>query len=165
MEMYVTIGETLPEMNLRLQNAKLRRQDLAIFNKLRAQYARKSWHLEVASQHAKKMKALVQYAKEQGCVEQLWGRHTHLSEVTAINSLVHEAKRQVNVTQGHTNYQVLMGSEELIGVINVDEAADVIHPTKGKVATYSLRYILLNYMRMKDNFPFIAEVHQTVWLV
>ena len=88
MEMDVMIGETLPEMNLRLQNAKLSEQDLAIFNRLseRAQYARKSWHLEVASQHAKKMKALVQYAEEQGCVEQLWGRHAHLSEVTDINS-------------------------------------------------------------------------------
>ena len=161
MEMDVMIGETLPEMNLRLQNAKLSEQDLAIFNRLseRAQYARKSWHLEVASQHAKKKKALVQYAKEQGCVEQLWGRHAHLSEVTDINSLAHEAKRQVGVAQGHTNYQLSMGLEELIGVINVDKATDVIHPTKGKVASYSLRYILLNYMRMKDNSLFIAEVH------
>jgi hypothetical protein len=60
MEMDATIGETLPEMNLRLQNAKLRGQDLAIFNKLsgRAQYARKSWHLEIVSQQVKKMKAL-----------------------------------------------------------------------------------------------------------
>jgi hypothetical protein len=95
-------------------------------------------------------------------VEQLWGCHTHLSEVTDINSSAHEAKRQVGVAQGHTNYQVLMGLEERIGVINVDEAIDVIHPTKGKVATYSLCYILLNYMRMKDNFPFIAEVHQAL---
>ncbi len=162
MEVDVAIGETLPEMNLRVQNAKLRGQDLAIFNKLsgRAQYARKSRHLEVASKHAKKMKALVQYAKEQGCVEQLWGHHVHLSEVTDINSSAHEAKRQVDVAQAHTNYQVSIGSEELLGVINLDEAADVFHPTKGKVATYSLRYILLNYMRMKDNVPFIAEVHQ-----
>jgi hypothetical protein len=162
MEVDVAIGETLPKMNLRVQNAKLCGQDLAIFNKLsgRAQYARKSWHLEVASKHAKKMKALVQYAKDQGCVEQLWGRHAHLSEVTDINSSVHEAKRQVNMAQAHTNYQVSTGSEELLGVINVDEAAEVFHPTKGKVATYSLRYILLNYMRMKDNVPFIAEVHQ-----
>ena len=100
------------------------------------------------------MKALVQYAEEQGFVEQLWGCHTHLSEVADINS------RQVDIAQGHTNYQVSMGSEELIGVINVNKAADAIHPTKGKaVATYSLRYILLNYMRMKDNFAFIAEVH------
>ena len=162
MEMDVAIGESLPEMNLRVQNAKLRGQDMAIFNKLsgKAQYARKSWHLEVASKHAKKMKALVQYAKEQGCVEQLWGRHAHLSEVTDINSSAHEAKRQVDVAQAHTNYQVSMGSEELLGAINVDETADVFHPTKGKVATYSLRYILLNYMRMKDQVPFIAEVHQ-----
>ncbi len=73
MEMDVMIGETLPKMNLRLQSAKLRGQDLAIFNRLsgRAQYARKSWYLEVTSQHAKKMKALVQYVKEQVCVEQL----------------------------------------------------------------------------------------------
>ena len=71
--------------------------------------------------------------------------------------MVHEAKRQVDVAKGHTNYQVSMGLEELIGVINVDKAANVIHSTK--VASYSLRYILLNYMRMKDNSLFIAEVH------
>jgi hypothetical protein len=43
MEMDIMIGETLPEMNLHLQNVKLCGQDLTIFNRLnrRAQYARK----------------------------------------------------------------------------------------------------------------------------
>ncbi len=34
MEVDVAIGETLPKMNLRVQNAKLCGQDLAIFNKI-----------------------------------------------------------------------------------------------------------------------------------
>ena len=122
---------------------------------------RRSWHLEVASKHAAKMKALVQFAKEQGCVEQLWGRHAHLSKVSDGNSSTREAKRQVDVAQAHTNYQMSMAAEELLGIISVDESADIIHPvTKAKVATYSLRHVLLNFLKMKDELPMIAEVHQ-----
>ena len=72
MELDVAIGETLPPMNLQIQNAKLKGQEVSTFNKLssRAQYARKSWQLEVATKHATKMKGLVQMAKEYGIVEQ-----------------------------------------------------------------------------------------------
>ena len=60
----VEFGETLPPMNLRVQNALLRGQEVTVFNRLShiAQLARKSWHLEVDSRHAKKMKALIQCA-------------------------------------------------------------------------------------------------------
>jgi hypothetical protein len=74
MELDLAIGETLPPMNLRIQNAKLKGQDVSTFNKLshQAQYARKNWHLEVATKHAAKMKRLVQMAKKCGIVEQYW---------------------------------------------------------------------------------------------
>jgi hypothetical protein len=163
MELDVAVGETLPPMNLRIQNAKLRGQDVSTFNKLshRAQYARKSWHLEVASKYATKMKGLVQMAKEYGIVEQYWGRHAHVSEVTDQKSTPREAKRQVDVAQAHTNYQVSMICEELLGVIDLDEAKDIYHPTSGKnLGTYSLRYVLLNYLKMEDGRPMIAEAHQ-----
>ncbi len=57
MEPDVAIGETLPALpalNLRVQNFKLRGQEVSIFNKLskRAQMACKSWHLKVACRHA-----------------------------------------------------------------------------------------------------------------
>jgi hypothetical protein len=84
----VEFGETLPPMNLRVQNALLRGQEVTVFNRLShiAQLARKSWHLEVDSRHAKKMKALIQCAKTYGCVEEMWGYHAHLSEVTDFSS-------------------------------------------------------------------------------
>ena len=71
MDIDVEIGESLPAMTLRVVQAKLKGEYVATFNKLsnRAQYARKTWHLEVASKYATKMKALVQMAKEYGAFE------------------------------------------------------------------------------------------------
>ncbi len=62
----VSKNETLPAINLRIQNAKLHGQDVSLFNKLgnRAQYACKSWHVEVASKFGQEMEELVQ--KRQG---------------------------------------------------------------------------------------------------
>ncbi len=114
---------------------------MSTFNKLssRAQYARKSWHLEVATKHATKMKGLVQMAKEYGIIEQFWGCHAHVSEVTDQKSTPREAKWQVDVAQAHTKYQVSMMCEDLLGVIDLDESKDIIHPTTGKnLGTYSL---------------------------
>ncbi len=71
MDIDVELGKTLPQMNLRVQIAKLKGQDVPTFNKLsnKAQYARKCWHLEVASKFAARMKRLIQMAKDYGCVE------------------------------------------------------------------------------------------------
>jgi hypothetical protein len=67
------------------------------------------------------MKALVQCAKENGCVKEYWGCHAHLSEVTDSNSLAREANWQVDLAQSHTNYQMSMTSEELEGITSLDE--------------------------------------------
>ena len=82
-------GASLPEMNLCVQNTLLRGQEVTAFNKLShwAQQGHKSWHLEVNSQHAAKMKGLILCAKEYGCVEEFWGIHAHLSKVTDANSM------------------------------------------------------------------------------
>jgi hypothetical protein len=141
MELDVAIGETLPPMNLQIQNAKLKGQDVSTFNNLshQAQYARKSWHLEVATKHAMKMKGLVQMAKEYRILEQYWGCHAHISEVTDRKSTPREAKRQVDVAQAHTNYQVSIVCEDLIRVILLDESKEITYPTTGKsLGTYSL---------------------------
>jgi hypothetical protein len=81
-------GASLLEMNLCVQNTLLRGQEVTAFNKLshQAQQARKTWPLEVDSQHAAKMKGLIQCAKEYCCVEEFWGIHAHLSKVTDANS-------------------------------------------------------------------------------
>jgi hypothetical protein len=51
MDTDVPIGKFLSAFNLRIQNAKLKGQDVSTFNKLSnwVQFARKSWHIEVAS--------------------------------------------------------------------------------------------------------------------
>ncbi len=136
---------------------------MSTFNKLsnRAQHARKSWHLEVASKYAPKMKCLIQMAKEYGWVEHFWGVHAHLSKVTDIKSTLTKAKRQVEVAQKHTNYEVLMMPEELVGVINLNHVAPIMHPTTGlHVVSYTLRYDLLNFVKMIDGHSLIAEAHQ-----
>jgi hypothetical protein len=163
MDADVEIGESLPEFNLKIQNAKLKGQDVWTFNRLsnRAQFMRKSWHVEVASKYANSMKELVQYAKESNCVSQLWGRHAHLRKITDQRSSACEAKRQVDVAQGHTNYQMSMIGEELVGIICLDETTDIMHAVNGnKISTFSLRYVLLNCLQMEDGHPIIAEAHQ-----
>ncbi len=80
MDLDTPMGRNLPVFTLRNQVAKLWGKDVSIFNKLsyRAQNARKSYHLEVASKHAAKVKELVQYAKDAGIVKKLLGKpHAH----------------------------------------------------------------------------------------
>ena len=159
----VEFGETLPPMNLRIQNALLRGQEVTVFNRLShiAQLARKSWHLEVDSRHAKKMKALIQCAKTYGCVEEMWGYHAHLSEVTDFSSSPREAKRQVDVAQAHTNYQLSLVIEELSGIVSLDEPQEIHDPETGKmIGVMTLRMVLMNYLKMEDGHPMIAEAHQ-----
>ena len=54
MDIDVPIGESLPAMTLLVVQAKLKGELVLTFNKLsnRAQYPRKTWHLEVASKYA-----------------------------------------------------------------------------------------------------------------
>ncbi len=104
----------------------------------------------------------MQMAKEYGCVEYYWGVHTHLSEVTNLKSTLSEAKPQVEVAQKHTNYEVLMMPKELVGMINLDHPALIMHPTTGwHVVSYTLRYVLLNFVKMSDGHPLIAEALQS----
>jgi hypothetical protein len=150
-------------MNLHVQMALLKGAPVDAFSKLshQAQQARRSWHLEVDCQYASKMKALVQVTKDYGCVEEFWGCHAHLSEVTDANSLAREAKRQANVAQSHTNYQISMTSKELEGITALDEQVNIIHPATSEiVGLLSLCMVLLNYLKMQDGHPIIAEVHQ-----
>jgi hypothetical protein len=163
MDIDVAIGDSLPEMTLRVVQAKLKREYVSTFTKLsnRAQFACKTWHLEVASKYAMKMKGLVQMAKEYGCFVHYWGVHVHISEVTDITSTSSEAKRQVETTQKHVNYEVSMMAEELVGMIDLDHLTEIKHPTSGKVvARYSLQHVLLNFIKMNDGCPAIAEAHQ-----
>ena len=100
-------------------------------------------------------------AKEYGCAEYFWGIHAHLSEVTDSNSTPAEAKCQVEVAQKHTNYEVSMSPEELVGVINLDHFSSIMHPITGlHVISYSLRQVLRNFIKMSRDHALIAEAHQ-----
>lgn len=164
MDLDVEDTSSLPAMTLKIQAAKLRGEEVSTFHKLnnRAQYARKTWHLEVPSKYAAKMKSLVEIAKTYKCVEMFWGVHAHLSEVTDTKSTASEAKKQVEIAQKHTNYEVSMTAEDLVGVIDLDYSATVYHPvTRKAVGSYSLRYALMNFVKMSDGRPAIAEAHQS----
>ncbi len=159
----IEVGKSLPPMNLRMQVALLKGVPVNAFSKLsyQAQEVRRSWHLEVDSQYATKMKALVQCAKEYGCIKEYWGCHAHLSKVTDSNSLAREAKQQVDVAQSHTNYRMSMASKVLEGITALDEQVKIIHPsTSETLGSLSLHMLLLNYLKMQDRHPIIAEVHQ-----
>jgi hypothetical protein len=85
------------------------------------------------------MKDLLQYAKESGCISQLWGKHAHLSKITDQRSTAQEAKRQVDVAQAHTNYQMLIMGEELVGVNSLDKPMDITHAVTGaKISSLTL---------------------------
>jgi hypothetical protein len=107
------------------------------------------------------MKGLVQCAKEYGCVEEVQGCHAHLSKGMDAKATGHEAKQQVDVAQAHTNYQLSMVAEELVGVTKLDKPVDIINPTNHEtVGSLSLCRVLLNYLNMQDGYTMIAEVHQ-----
>jgi hypothetical protein len=159
----IEVGESLLPMNLRVQVALLKGAPVNAFLKLshQAQQARRSWHLEVDCQYASKMKALVQVAKDYGCIKEFWGCHAHLSKVPDANSSAREAKRQVDVAQSYTNYQISMTSEELEGITALDEQVNIIHPATSEIVSLlSLRMVFLNYLKMQVGHPIIAEVHQ-----
>jgi hypothetical protein len=159
----IKIGQSLPPMNLRIQFAMLKGLPVNAYNNLsyHAQQACRSWHLEVDSKYVAKMKGLVHCAKEYGCVEELWGNHAHLSKVMDAKSTASEAKHQDDVAQAHTNYQLSMVAKELVGVTNLDKQVDIINPTTHElVGILSLCMVLLNYLKMQDGYPMIAEVHQ-----
>ena len=162
MDIDVPIEESLPMMMLQVVQAKLKGELVATFNKLSnwAQYAWKTWHLEVASKSADKMKGLVQMANY-GCFEHFWGIHAHISEITNINSTPSKAKWQGETAQKHVNYEVSMMAEELAGVIDLDHMMEIKHPVSSKVVTYySLRHVVLSFIKMSNGCSAIAEAHQ-----
>ncbi len=159
----IELGQSLLPMNLRIQVAIRKGLPVNAYNKLsyHAQQAQKSWHLEVDSKYAAKMKSLVQCTKEYGFVEEVWGCHPYLSKVIDAKSTASEAKQQVDVAQAHTNYQLSMVAEELVGVTKLDKQVDIFNlTTHESVGRLSLCMVLLNYLKMQDDYPMIAEVHQ-----
>jgi hypothetical protein len=54
-----------------------------------------------------------------------------------------------------------MIAKELVGVIILDKSVNIVLPTMGEmVGSMALCYMLLNYLKMQDGHPMIAEAHQ-----
>ncbi len=54
-----------------------------------------------------------------------------------------------------------MVAKELVGVTKLDEQVDILNLTTHElVGSLSLCMVLLNYLKMQDDYPMIAEVHQ-----
>jgi hypothetical protein len=76
-------------------------------------------------------------------------------------STASKAKCQVETAQKHVHYEVSMTAEELAGVINLDHLTAIVNPTSGKViACYYLQHVLLDFIKMSDEYAAIAEAHQ-----
>ncbi len=117
----------LPAIELRLQNPKLPGQDTSHFNKLswKAQVNRKAYHVECDSRYLAEIKRLTQLAKESNIGKELWGKHAHASEVVDKDSTPSEIKRLIRVAQVHCNYQCSMLLEDLVGITDLNAAADL----------------------------------------
>jgi hypothetical protein len=107
------------------------------------------------------MKELVQYAMDAGIVKKYWGSHMYVSKVTDASSSSLEAKRQCEVSQSHTNYQVLMVHKAVGGIIDIDDLADFLHPVSRQlIGSITLHQVILKYLKMSDGHSLVAEVHQ-----
>ncbi len=154
---------SFPELELRLQVPKLPGQDVSHFNKLeyRVSNNRRAYHVSCDKRYSNTIKRLTQIAKEFHIVTNYWGRHAHISEVADNESTPSEIKRLCKVAQAHTNYQISLLVEDIQGITNLNESADIYHEAGAKMGGLTLRNFLLTKFKLKDGFQLIAEVHQS----
>jgi hypothetical protein len=89
----------------------------------------------------------------------MWGQHAHISKVVGRDSTPSEIKRLIQVSQQHTNYQILMLVEDIHGITDLDATAPVIE-NGVQVKILSLRTTLLRYLCLSNGHQLIAEIHQ-----
>jgi hypothetical protein len=156
-------NSSIPALELHLINPKLPGQDTSQYNKLswRAQANRKAYHVECDRRFATDIKRLAQLAKDSNYVSEMWGEHAHISEMVDKDSTPSEIKRLMSVAQNHTNYQCSMILKDIVGITNLDGAADYHQEGMHTTLCFTLRQILLRYVRLSDGHQFIAEVHQS----
>jgi hypothetical protein len=156
-------NSSIPAIELRLQVPKLPGQDTSHFNKLeyRVQNNRRAYHVECDKRFSEAIKRLTQLAKELHIVTDYWGKHAHLSEVADSSSSPSEVKDLCKVSQKHTNYQITMTVEDLLGITNLDAAASLYNEAGVATKGLTLRHVLLTKFKLRDGFQLIAEVHQS----
>ncbi len=154
---------TVPEMELRLQVPKLPGQDVSHFNKLeyRVSNNRRAFHVEYDKRFSESIKRSTQLAKEFNIVTKYWGKHAHLSEVANHESTPSEIKRLCRVAQVHTNYQISMIVEDILGIANLNQSTTIYDEHGRKSGEFSLRQVLLTKFKLNDGFQLIVELHQS----
>ncbi len=112
------LHSSLPALELRLMNPKTPGQDTSQYQKLswRAQANRKVYHVECNRRYAMDIKRLMQFAKDNKLVAEMWGKHAQVSEVVDKDLTPSNIKRLARVTQIHCNYQCSMSLKDVIGV-------------------------------------------------
>ena len=153
----------LPAIELRLQVPKPPGQDISHYNKLeyRVLNNRRAYHVECDKRYSSAIKRLTQLAKECGVVIDFWGKHAHISEVADSESTPSEIKMLCQVAQKHTNYQLTMMVEDILGITNLDAATSLYNEDGDMTKGLTLRHVLLTQFKLSDGFQHIAEVHQS----
>lgn len=157
--------EEVPSLTFRLNVPRLPGQDTSAFNKYSRQenMARKVLHVECDTKQENYVKELVQIAKDVGLVEKMWGRQCHISEVVNKDSTTAgEIKRLISISQNHTTFCVTFTMEEIKGIVDLDRAVpfyDEEDPST-EAGKMSLRDVLYSFLKMSDDLPLIAEMHQ-----
>jgi hypothetical protein len=156
-------NSSIPALELCLINPKLPSKETSQYNKLswRAQANRKAYHVECDRCFATNIKQLAQLAKDSNYVSEMWGKHAHISEVVDNDSTPSEIKRLMSVAQKHTNYQCSMILKDIVGITNLDGAADYHQEGMHTTLCFTLCQILLRYVCLSDGHQLIAEVHQS----
>ena len=148
----------LSAIELRQQNLKFPGQDTSHYNKLswKAQVSRKVFHVECDSCYLAEIKRPAQIAKEANIFKIMWGKHGHISEVIDKDSSPSEIKCLIRVAQVNGNYQCSMLLEDIIGITDLNEAADLIQPGVYAPLQFSLRMVLLCFVQLSNGHKLFA---------
>ncbi len=80
----------------------------------------------------------------------MWGKHAHISEVVDKNSTLSEIGCLMSVAQKHTNYDCFMILKDIVGITNLDGAADYHQEGMNTTLCFTLHQILLRYVCLSD---------------
>ncbi len=154
---------TLPALELWLVNPKTPGQYTSQYQKLswRVQANRKVYHVECDRRYTTDIKHLMQFAKENKLVTKMWGKHAHVSEVVDKDSTPSEIKRLARVAQVHCNYQCSMSLKDVVSITNLNGEAILNEVGLSTPLRFTLRKLLLQYIRLSNGCQLLAEIHQS----
>jgi hypothetical protein len=154
---------TLPALELRLMIPKTPGQDTSQYQKLswRVQANRKVYHVECDRRYATDIKRLMQFAKENKLVSEMWGKHAHVSKVVDKDLTPSKIKRLACITQVHCNYQCSMSLEDVVGITNLNGETVLDEAGMSTPLCFTLHKLLLQYIRLSNGCQLLAEIHQS----